>query len=395
VRAGVVLSHALALAFGGISAACGVTFPDASLIQDLRVLEIRAEPPEISVFQPAHAIGSAAELGFLKPNFTPVEFSAIVAHPDLDATFEYTWIRCTPGFQRSPCDQSGQVPVRLQASTSSTFQASPIEIEFLDVASMSTMTGTAGGARSASLFSALETFVQDPRDLLNGFYANINLDAAVLSASSTIPVDTHDLEATKRVVVFDPQIVRVSIQEAQRTAATNMLPMIAGYNLPNLCTTATGDQLQLIFAFLAERTPNRTPRFRSIEFARRIYGVEGATRAVGLGEVLEVSPGEDLVFRGRVDEADKEAYAIIDDNCQLVPLHEVMSWSWFASEGAISKHLTTESAVPEDNERHRTVYTAPSTAQLTLNVTRARIWSVLRDGRGGSTARSIDLVIVK
>jgi hypothetical protein len=366
---------------------CGVSFPDPALIQDLRILEVRAEPPEISVFLPGPAASTPQDLVRLRPNLAPVTLSVIAAHPDPNAQLSYSWIRCAPGFQGLPCDGSDQTPVRLQTSTSSSIQISPIAIALQEAASSS-----ASGPKS--LLSALSTFAQDPRDLLNGFYANIEVDASVVSAS--IAVDTQTLEATKRIVVFDPQIVRVSINQAQQLRASGMLPtMIDGYTLPGLCANVSAAQLDLISGFLAARKPNRSPVFRSVEVARRLLGVQGSTRALALGEPIEVGPDEELVLRGRVDDADKEAYQIIDDNCQLVPLHEVMSWSWFTGRGTLSKQRTTESVVPENDENHLTVYRAPPASQLREDVTVARIWSVLRDGRGGSVARVIDVVIVK
>src|SRR5262249_377353 len=122
-------------------------------------------------------------------------------HPDLGATFTYQWSRCQP-FSDLPCDTER---VSLPVETSSAVSFSPIDELRKDVAD--TMDPT----------RALASFASDPRDLLNGIYANVLLHVTVATASIT--VDTHELDALKRFVIFDPLFVKVSILEARRLAA--------------------------------------------------------------------------------------------------------------------------------------------------------------------------------
>jgi hypothetical protein len=364
-----------------------VSIPDASIIQDLRILDLRVEPAEIAVFKPAPPVSTAQDLLSLAPNAVDVKVTAVVAHPDLDATFEYEWVRCKPGLDRVPC--SGDDRERLfDSMTSSVADVQPVPIVFADAAMAAEMSG--GGAQ-AGLFGALSTFASDPRDLLNGLYAYINLHVSVVKAA--VPVDSPSLEGTKRFVIFDPQIVRVAINEA-RMLGTMAIPAIEGYDLPSLCTNVSREQLDVIFDYLLKRTPNQPPTYASLELQRV---TDTASSALGIDEVLMLAPGESVKFRGRAAPGDKEAFQLIDDNCQLQSLREVLAWSWFTNLGSLSTRLTTESIDDEnqDTDRHATTYTAPRAAQLIAPTTRVRIWSILRDGRGASRDRVIDILIEK
>lgn len=363
-----------------IASGCGVSFPDESRIEDLRVLEIRADPPEIAVFEPGQRATSSRDLLALRRSATTVRLTALVAHPDRDAALSYDWYRCTPGFQSLPCE--GDARSRLVTSTASAIDISPISILFEEVAQA-----------PDDALGSLNRIVQDPRDLLNGISAFIN--ARVTVDRAAIEVDTRALDALKRVVIFDPVIVRLAMIEADRLIQGQAVPMVEGFNLPNLCTTLTPEQRARIFDFLDRRTPNRAPEYESVEFARRRGVVETATRALDAGEILELSADEQLVLRGRAREGDREEYQIIDDNCELIVLRETLAWSWFTDRGSLSSSLTVEGSGPADFQDSHTVYRPPFAGGDIEGATRARIYSVLRDGRGGSASRVVEVKIVK
>ncbi len=115
--------------------ACGLSFPDEYLVEDLRILEIRSDPPEIPIFSRPRLDLSPQELSGLSPNFQTVRFSALVAHPDLDASFSYDWIRCVDprrglgGFRRIPCDGEQKQRVAQRSS----FELAPIEALLADL----------------------------------------------------------------------------------------------------------------------------------------------------------------------------------------------------------------------------------------------------------------------
>ena len=118
--------------------------------------------------------------------------------------------------------------------------------------------------------------------------------------SATVTVDTLQLDALKRFVIFDPLFVKVAILEARKLAASGQTPpTIPGLDLPTLCTNVSEDQVAAIFAFLDARQPNQPPAYTSLEYARRRLGIETATVALGIDEILALAPGEELVMRGR------------------------------------------------------------------------------------------------
>lgn len=361
-------------------AGCGLSFPDEKMIEDLRILEVRAEPPEIRFVQPGQTATTAVD--FLRvlataPNLETVRFSGLAAHPDLDATFAYGWGRCVP-FQDLPCEDS--VP-EVITGTSSVVELSPIQKLIEDVADVERPD------------EALLAFTTDPRDLLNGVWAHILL--SVRTQAAELPTDSPEIRGLKRLVIFDPLLVKVAILEARRLVASGqqMIPMIEGVQLPTLCTNVDEAQLAKIFAYLDGRAPNRAPKYTALQYSKRSFGVDTATAAVVAGEVIELAPGEELVMRGRAQENDKEPYQLIDDNCELQAFNETLAWSWFTNLGSLSKAITVEGATEDNRDGEEVIYSAPLRPDLRAEVTRARIWSVLRDGRGGSEARVVDVVI--
>lgn len=362
-------------------AACGLSFPDEYLIEDLRILEIRSDPPEIPVFSQPRLDVSADELGALTPNFQTVRFSALVAHPDLDASFSYDWIRCVDprrglgGFRRIPCD--GDEKQRLAQRSS--FELAPVETLLADL--------TAAGGGAQSLVGGL---AEDPRDLFTGFRLFMNLQARVDAASEA--VDTPVLEGVKRLVVFDPTIVSLVLREARR-AGPSGIPQVAGLELPTLCTNVDEAGFSSVLDYLESRRPNRSPRYTRLEFE---LSTDTSTQSFAPSDPpIELSPGDRMALRGRVESDALETFRLIDDNCALIEFQETMAWSWFTNLGTLSRQLTSEAQDAELNTSLRTVYTAPAEDELEEARTRVRIWSVLRDGRGGSDHRFVDVLIVK
>ncbi len=217
----------------------------------------------------------------------------------------------------------------------------------------------------------------------------MNLQARVDSA--TKEVDTPVLEGVKRQIVFDPTIVSLVLREARR-AGPNGIPQVAGLELPTLCTNVDEAAFAEVLSYLESRQPNRAPRYSRLEFE---LATDTATRSFAPGDPpVELSPGDRVALRGRVGGA-LETFRVIDDNCALIEFQETMAWSWFTNRGALSRQLTSEAKDVELNTSLRTVYTAPAEDELEEARTRVRIWSVLRDGRGGSDHRFMDLLIVK
>lgn len=357
---------AVLIGLAGLGSACGLSFPSEYLIEDLRTLEIRVEPPEIPIFrlQP----GDSLELDPARPppfDLRPIRVSALVAHPDPNARFRFDWSRCGIGFQGPPCEEAPRD--RLTTRTSSSFEFSPVELLLRDA--------TEKGLSFTELAAAL---AGDPRDLLNGFYLHVDLQVTVEAADE--PVDTVTLQATKRVVVFDPRLVNYTIVETAKLDPSQ-LPSLPGLQLPTLCTRSTPEQVSGLQSSLRERSPNRSPELVGVIIGARGLG-DTSTRTVGFGELVELERGETLVMRADLPDEVEETYEVIDGNCELREFTERVGVSWFTNGGVLSRQLSTlESPVvswrpPADAIEERPRY---------------RIYAVVRDGRGGSDAWWFDV----
>lgn len=364
-----------------LATGCGVSLPEEYRVEDLRILEIRAEPPEIRIFQDAPIDLEPSQLANQPLDLRPVQLSALVAHPDLDANFDGQWIRCKvadddtgevgSGFQRVPCDGAG----RVELGRGLNLALSPVQLLLEDV--------LANGGDPVAVITSL---AEDPRDLFAGLYANLNFQA--FANGAVIPVDTPSIEGTKRVVIFDPAVVSLVLREARRLGP-DAIPMISGVPTPSLCTRASADQLGAINAFLESRIPNRAPRYAGIELR---YQTDTATQAYdpASGPIV-LAPGTQVELRGYVAEGDLESYRVIDDNCNLLEQQETMAFSWFTTAGELSPQVTAQSLDQADSRRRVMTYEAPESVEGAEQ--RVRIWSVLRDGRGGSDSKVIDVLV--
>lgn len=371
-------------------AGCGVSFPKEELVQDLRILNIRVDPPEIPIFARPVIDAEPEDLVSLETSTQTVTLTALVAHPDLDATFELEWIRCRngqtgQGFERVPC--GGASKERLGAGAPVTID--PVRMLIDDLATT-----------RAGLEEAVAGLASDPRDLFNGLRLFVNLEARVASAG--IDVDTEQLQGTKRLLLFDPTVVAVVIREAR--ARSDDIPTIEGLDLPSLCTNVDDDQLAVIYDVLRRYTPNRSPVYHRLEY---LGPTETTTKTWEPGdEPIEVLPGERVELTGHADPSSIDSGNVIDNKCRVRAQPGELSYSWFTTAGQLSMHVSRATAIQRTAVRGgaltavrssigHTVYTAPPSPALERDVTRVRVWSVLRDGRGGSDSRYLDLVIRK
>lgn len=349
-----------------LTASC-IDLPEEYRIEDLRIIEVRAEPPEVPIFQDAPIRGPTEDVLRTPLDTRDVRMTVVAAHPDLDATFSYSWIRCKPGLRRVPCD--GDEKIRLGSGTSS-IAVSPVGLLVDDL--------VAEGADPVEVFASL---AEDPRDLFSGLYANINVTVGVDTAS--VDVDTTALDARKRIVLFDPAVVGIVLREAR----SMQVEVPAGITVPELCTNASPAQLETLFGYLEARVPNRSPTFVGIdvegpddEAPRRYDPAEGP---------IVLRPGDTLEMTPVADEADLETFRVIDDGCELVESTETLSWSWFVTAGSISSHITSLGTSDPVDESSTTFTAGPVDGEPQ----RVRIHSVLRDGRGGSDSARIDVVV--
>lgn len=346
--------------------ACGLSFPNEYLIEDLRTLEIRVDPPEIPIFRFEPGDSLALDLDRLPPfDLRPVRVTALVAHPDPSATFRYDWTRCGIAFQGPPCEDAPRE--RLSTEAGPSFEFSPVELLLRDATE-----------KELSFAELAAGLASDPRDLLNGFFLHVDLQVSVESADEV--VDTLTLEATKRLVLFDPRVVSYTITETSDLDPSE-LPEIPGLQIPELCTRSSPEEVVELQRYLRERTSNEPPKLAGV-----VIGVRGradtTTRTVTLGELVELGAGETLVMRADLADDVEEAYEVIDGNCDLREFEERVATSWFTNGGELSRQVSTlESPVvswlpPPPNAAQRERY---------------RIYAVSRDGRGGSDGTWFDV----
>lgn len=338
--------------------ACGFSLPSEWKVEDLRVLDVRVDPAEIPLFEPGALTLDPAALPPVAR--TRVSLTALVAHPDLDAATTLTWARCTPGLASYPC--AGAIAPLAPSGTASTSFV-PVDVLLADLA--------ASGGGPEALIAGI---VEDPRDLLNGLYANVVLRAAVERAA--IPVDTPALDARKRIVVFEPRVVARTVEEA-RTQSSTITSLLG--ELPTLCTQLDDAGLAAVFAFLRARPANRAPVLRAVGVAQ----VDTPTVGLALGATLRLRRGEEVALWSELNEDVAEPYQQLDTDCRVVDFEEAVATSWFVAHGEVSRQLTTA-------DEPTLVYTAPVEAERT----RDRIWVVVRDGRGSSAHGWIDVELL-
>ena len=372
------------------AAGCNVSFPDEFLIEDLRVLDIQTDPPEVPVFSEGTAIGRDGSVTNFGLDTRRVRYDVLVAHPDLDAVFEYRWFGCAPALGSIPCGpaepaadgmpRSNIIDLDNRVAQTSSTTSSPVKV-ITDRLLADAVPPYDFMALTSSL---ARTLARDPRDLLNGLYAHANVLVKVGDAA--VAVDTPELEATKRVVVYDPTLIRVVLAEVS-AISPDQLQQVAGLDLPSLCVGASTGQLAGIFEFLEGRAPNVAPVYESVEWTRLEAGSETSTSTYD-GTAIVMAPGQQIRLNGVVPDGTAQKYQVIDANCELQTFGERYAFSWFINAGELSRQLTTE-------QSEFVTYTAPLASDLVATKTRVRIWSVLRDGRGGSARRIVEVSVEK
>ncbi|MEE2904386.1 MAG: hypothetical protein VYC39_18800 [Myxococcota bacterium] len=365
-----IVPTALALLCGG-AVSCADLIPDEYRIEDLRILNIKVEPPEVPIF-------IAAENGELElaldqlppPDLRPVTVTVVAAHPDLNATFQYDWIQCLPGLGPVPCD--GNDRKRLSNNPKSTLEFTPVQILLDELIAQQQVSELAGG------------FTNDPRELLGGLLANVNVEIRVQDAA--VSVDTPILEGQKRLILFEPRLVAQTILTARETD-TSQIPNLEGISLPSLCTTASDTQIAEIFDFLRVRQPNENPRIEMIELGR-LLRTDSSTLSATSSTAIVLSPGERISLTPVINEDAAESYQVIDGNCNLMDFTEKPVFSWFTNLGQLNSQISRL-------KDPKNIYQAPAASELESAETTVRIFTVVRDGRGGSDHQSFDIVIRK
>jgi hypothetical protein len=343
-----------AVALAAIAAGCAGDVPSPTLVEDLRVLAIRAEPPEVLVDGPGAPLGS-------------VTFDALVVDPRGLAT-SYTWSFC-PVASAETCGDYD----RKRAAAPEAAQPA------LDLARALQAQGDAGPPPDGGVGDqAIGSFaVPLPEELFAYHLADSALglgNGAWLSAVLALRTGEQVLTAQKRVVLNARDL---SVWNPQLQAAFGWQVCAAGSTEPGCLP-------------LAPRTPNHNPDIATVELAR---GAHADVPFAPVDGPISVAPGETVRLRPVLADGAIESYQTIESALQGSTLHvvdrsEEPIVSWFTTAGKVAdEHTAAQLTKTLD-----TAYTAPD-APPQATGGRVSVWMVVRDQRGGVGWTRVDLVV--
>lgn len=314
-------------------AGCEADLPPAYLVEDLRVLAVRAVEPEVLFDAPADAT---------------LTFEALVVDPR-GGEVSYAWRFCPVESEIACADFDELVAAAPEAYRDVLAQTHAI-----------TSTGDAPtfvvDVPSALVAHHLET------SLLGfgaGSWPSVVLEARVAGEAVT---------AEKRAVL--------NIRDLAAYA-----PQFAAELGVRICTDAESEDCTRV----TPRTPNRNPELAGFDVIR-----DGNTEP--LSTPLTLSAGAELRILPRFTEASVESYEVLrtDVNTRAIfveAANEELSVQWFCSAGELAKEVTG----PKRTKGFDNLYTAPDAPPATNG--RASLWLVVRDGRGGTAWTQLDVEI--
>jgi hypothetical protein len=346
------------------TSACESEPTGPSLVQDLRVLAIKAEPPELLFDRTPDGSGAVTAPG-------PVRFEALVMDPR-GTPMSYEWSFC-PLDSNQTC---GDFAVRRD-------HAAAADQRVLDAARAQTASGEVSPPDGGMGAVALDPFVADVSPALFAFHlADSALgmgNGAWVSAVLALGSGSEKLQAQKRVVV-----------NARDLAQWNPELAVTGFQIcPPAPAAQPGGCLPL-----APRTPNRNPVVEAVEVAHHWRPVGEATFTTvdpAAGPIV-VAPGEVLRLRPRLAADAAERYqelvsSLQNDQLMVVDRTEEPIVSWFATAG----ELDEEQTVPQLSKTLDNTFTAPAAPPAAGG--RVVLFMVVRDQRGGAGWARVDLLV--
>lgn len=331
-------------------AACVDDLPRASEVEDMRVLAIRADPPELLYDEPVEQ---------------SVTFEALVVDPR-GGTVQATWRFCPVESEDSCLDYEA---LRAQADEN--------QRAALDAAYDQALTVDAGPSNSAD--GAVSEY--DVPAFTAGVSAAVvryHLENSLLgfgvgawpTAVLDLAGDGGSLRSQKRLVL--------NIRDF------GLFEPVLEQELGVVVCPESGEQPEGCLAIRA-RTPNRNPTLTGIEIARG-ERADGAFEA--LSGPLSIQVDESVRILPTLSADSEEPYERIVSDLQestifVEKAQESVSVSWFCSNGELGDDRTW----PQYTKTLDTEYTAPSEPGS------AAIWMVARDGRGGVDWQRLDVEI--
>ncbi|HEY0707401.1 MAG TPA: hypothetical protein VGG33_11425 [Polyangia bacterium] len=346
-----------------LASACAEDPPTPALVEDLRILAIRAEPPELLVDRLADQADPA--------NQQAVTFEALVMDPR-GGPMRFAWSFC-PVDSNQTC---GDFDERRKHAPAALHNV-------LDLARAQTLSGEALPGELVTSPAGLERFTVPVAGELFAYHladSGFGLgNGAWASAVLAVKGATETLTAQKRVVLA-----------ARDLAQWN--PELAAFGW-QICT---GDATPLGCLPLRPRVPNRNPVFAGLEVARGALAtapfepLEMPVTQPGTNPLL-VAPGETLRLRPVFSADSEESFQTIEstlasDQLIVADHSEELIVSWFSTAGAFSDEQTARQLSKTlDN-----VFTAPAVVPPGGMVS---VFLVARDQRGGVAWTQVSLQV--
>jgi hypothetical protein len=329
-------------------AGCAGDVPSPTLVEDLRVLAVRAEPPEVLVDRDGGGV--------------QVAFQALVVDPR-GPTMAWRWGFCPVESTQTCADFAAR-----RAEAPAEFQ--PV----LDATRTEQRAGQSAPDPATRALGVDPFPVAIPPDLFAYHLQTSGLglgNGSWVSAVLALEAGPETLQAQKRVVL-----------NARDLSQWN--PELAAFGW-QVC--AAGGPTDGCVA-LAARTANHNPEIASVEVARsKLADAPFAP----LDGPLAVAPGEVIRLRPVLAPGAEEHYQTIESTLQandlvVVDHTEEAVISWFATAGKFGAEQTT----PQLTKTLDNTFTAPTTPPADG---RLSLYLVVRDQRGGVGWSTLDLLV--
>ncbi|MEO0460114.1 MAG: hypothetical protein AAF219_04660 [Myxococcota bacterium] len=344
-------------------AGCGVDVDEVQDVEDLRILAIRADPPEVLL---------AAEDAFEFENASiEVSFQALVVDPQ-GGSVDVEWRFC-PIESTEACLDFAEVR-----------DAAPDFAEALD-AMRELRQNVSGVGRVEAQQVSVPEFEITPFELdLPSGLARYHLETSVFglglgawpSVQLRVSSDRDSVLATRRFVlgVDDPYVLSPRLNESFGFE-------VCGSEPDDTCVA------------LSARSPNRNPRLETVEVAFSELATADFVSVSSLAPArfgpIPIDAGQSIRVRPVFSADSIESYQLLraDNETQrvrVVEAKEELSVQWFITAGEVDDEVTSRS----ETLTLDTVYTAPDVLPDGGAIT---IWFVASDQRGGVVWGQLEL----
>ncbi len=367
----------LSLALALTSAACGQKLDVYTHVHDLRVLAVRAEPPEVLADDASGA--------------TDIRFDALVLDPR-GGEITYQWTFC-PGESERQCDpqELQQVPrfgSTLESSYSATAPASALPEDAAsglpDVEELRPYAIASFTVQRGNLTSLVPYFLETNALGFGG------------GAWPTVVLDLQK-EGDEPLTTIKREVLGIAdLTSAIQLIGTKTLASIEEELGVSICTPNQTPEADGCIAF-AVKQPNQNPAFAYDNgFPARIAKSDLATATFSPIDAypIEIHTGDSIRILPLITPESAEPYQLLRADLEtrkveILDVVEEPSVSWFVTDGKVQDRLTW----PKLTRSLDTVYTAPQTPpEATSGM--VTVWMVARDGRGGVAWEHVDLRVI-